>query len=455
MNQLQMMLQQTATASIFISADRPTQREILIPPTDQLAQPETLSISEIQMKLEQEPVVSNASTNTRVVLFGPHDRFNFGDLLFEKVVSHLLLHRAGFSPEQLIVAGLVDIDMSAFGGHPNIKGIKSVTKMSQNQVRNGGDPFNIVFLGGQALGCNFTQAVRMLATEKNRQQAKRNRVGTEIKWNCGYLVPKVLLMPTNFTPPKAPVAVVNSAGKQNNGPCMRAVYDADYVAFRDLKPNTTLPGMESAETRPDCAVMTNVLFRDLITEQTHGGELQQILNATKQHGYFAVQMKSKAVAQPQEIAAMLDQVWQSTKMTTLFFRAGTVPGHDSLKDYQAIAKLMRSPSLIYTEENLWGVVAVIREARAVLSTSLHVRIMAFVHNRPRITLCTSSKHSSFVELWDRTFPCLGAKDFTQVIPVVRRSLATPKPASVATQRAIDRATTLYLEGFDKWSKLLY
>ena len=112
---------------------------------------------------------------------------------------------------------------------------------------------------------------------------------------------------------------------------------------------------------------------------------------------------------------------------------------------------------MYTEENIWGVVAVVREARVVLSTSLHVRIMAFIYNRPRFTICSTGKHFSFVELWDLqdTFPCLGFTAFASVPPLVQKALATSDVASAATQPAIDRAIAQYLEGFDKWSKLLY
>ena len=348
-------------------------------------------------------------TNGKVVLFGPHDRFNFGDLLFEKVVSHLLVHRAGLDPKQLVVAGLVNRSMSVFGGHPNIINIKTVTKMSHDNVRNGGDPYDIVFLGGQSLKCNLKRGIDMLETKELKQQANSSRVGADIDWDCAYLIPKYLLVPINFPSSIKPVAVINSVVKDYiGGPCEKAVENADYVAFRDLAPNTTFPGLALAESRPDCAVMTNILFRNTITEQTIKGELEQILKGTHITGYLAVQLNHKSVAKagPQAIASILDQVWQATNMITVFFRAGSVPNHDLLSDYQQIADLMHGPSLIYTEENVWGVVGVIREAQAVLSTSLHVRIMAFVHNRPRFTLCSKNKLTSFIKIWDRTYPCV-------------------------------------------------
>jgi hypothetical protein len=45
---------------------------------------------------------------TSVALIGPHDRFNFGDLLFEKVVGYLLVHRSNYDPVEIVSAGMVN-----------------------------------------------------------------------------------------------------------------------------------------------------------------------------------------------------------------------------------------------------------------------------------------------------------------------------------------------------------
>jgi hypothetical protein len=52
----------------------------------------------------------------RFVLFGPHKRWNFGDLLFEKVLSKLLIDRIGYDPRDILHGGVVSINMSDFGG---------------------------------------------------------------------------------------------------------------------------------------------------------------------------------------------------------------------------------------------------------------------------------------------------------------------------------------------------
>jgi hypothetical protein len=67
------------------------------------------------------PALPTAQEKRRkVILIGPHDRFNFGDLLFEKVVNELLVTRAGYQQDDMISTGLIAVNMSKYGGTPRI-----------------------------------------------------------------------------------------------------------------------------------------------------------------------------------------------------------------------------------------------------------------------------------------------------------------------------------------------
>ena len=46
-----------------------------------------------------------------VILLGPHERYNFGDLLFEKVLSKLLMTKLGYEDHEIIRAGTIPINM--------------------------------------------------------------------------------------------------------------------------------------------------------------------------------------------------------------------------------------------------------------------------------------------------------------------------------------------------------
>jgi hypothetical protein len=87
-----------------------------------------------------------------------------------------------------------------------------------------------------------------------------------------------------------------------------------------------------------------------------------------------------------ELAVAFDTVVKGLNATVIFFAAGTVPSHDSFKSYQDVAKLMGEDAIVYEAENMWNVIGLISRAGAILSTSLHVRIMALLYFKPRVTL---------------------------------------------------------------------
>jgi hypothetical protein len=139
----------------------------------------------------------------------------------------------------------------------------------------------------------------------------------------------------------------------------------------------------------------------------------------------------------------LDAVSKHSNATIVFFAAGTAAGHDSFDMYKKVASLMKEPS------------AVISQAEAVLSTSLHVRIMAFLFFKPRVTWCTEPKHARFIELWD-------AKDAPQCLKTLNQTWSVlsdyygsdPKITQDKTKVVYDETVKKYLESFDKWSSLL-
>jgi hypothetical protein len=113
-----------------------------------------------------------------------------------------------------------------------------------------------------------------------------------------------------------------------------------------------------------------------------------------------VQHKENGIQRERAVLArVLDQAsHETTNCTVVFFAAGTAPGRDSFAEYHKLASLMKQPTIVYEAENAWKVVAVISQAGAVLSTSLHVRIMAFVFFKPRATWCTKGKQKKSIEL---------------------------------------------------------
>lgn len=153
-----------------------------------------------------------------------------------------------------------------------------------------------------------------------------------------------------------------------------------------------------------------------------------------------------------EVAAILDEIYNHTHLPIVFFCAGTVSSTDSSDAYTQVTAEMKSPSRLFLAEHVWQVVALIRYSSAVVGTSLHVRIMAFVHARPRVTWCKhNGKHVDFIRIWDSkdSAPCIFA--LNETISLLRQALETPPDLTLVAQQAAIRS---YMEGFREWATLL-
>jgi hypothetical protein len=430
----------------------------------------------------------------KIVILGPHDRYNFGDLLFEKVIAKLLHTRAGYHDDDILRGGLVSVNMSQFGGSEKVISMKTIQHMSRTDTLQG--PYDIVYSGGEALGCSHECGVGMLPREL-RQQARDDKV-----YDCAYLFPKELLLSlpprTNATTfsatggatgveaatPKITrhllkeqpgeqqrgeqqqqqqqrpknYAIVNSMGGQRpSQACKKAMDTSDYVAYRDHDP-----------LAPDSAVMTKELFGDVVDQTAHD-VMKELLQQVQGGGgititeepptsYIAVQHKVAGL-NVTKLARALDQISKNcgNNTTIVFFAAGTVAAHDSFEKYAEVQALMTQPSIVYQGEHVWKVVALISRAQAVLSTSLHVRIMSFIFHRPRVTWCTGYKHGKFIELWDAPDASHCVEKVEQTWQTLQNYMEGANPGTInqdQTKEAYRKAVHLYLDSFDKWSGMI-
>jgi hypothetical protein len=242
--------------------------------------------------------------------------------------------------------------------------------------------------------------------------------------------------PSNF-------AIINSMGGNIGPECAEAANTADFGSFRDPK----------FPSYPDSAVMTKELYGkeiDIMADQV----MDEIFPSASEKKYIAVQ-HNKASLVPDKLAASLDVVSKETGATIVFFAAGVVNGHDSFDKYKKVAELMEQPSIVYEGLNVWKVVALISRSEALISTSLHCRIMAFIFFRPRFTFCTGGKHQNFVTNYDSndTMGCMTRE--TDIWPALSNYYGSnPKITQEMTKVAYNSAVRRYLMIFDSWSAIL-
>ena len=101
------------------------------------------------------------------------------------------------------------------------------------------------------------------------------------------------------------------------------------------------------------------------------------------------------------IIKCLNEIISQNNLPIVFFAAGTCPACDRFNDYYEFSKyLPKNMFYICKSDNCWDVCNIISNARFVLGTSLHVRILSMQHFKPRATLSLGTKHLGFIIDWD-------------------------------------------------------
>lgn len=425
----------------------------------------------------------------------------------------------------MLLGGIVtrdDMDRHGLTPHKTVYSMKEIQALSRNDFKNG--PYDIVYTGGGSSGGGggnrkgpstpnrkdpvlyekHSVAVKMLETETLSKQAIRDQV-----YDCSYLFPKELLVTkvnrtmgintrvhatgsiTTLPRPRKNYAIAdsvehrstrasaNSNKGKNKGPrtsCKQALASADYVRFRDKDP-----------LAPDSSVMTKELYgHDIeeLFEKEVRQELQEHESFDKDndnYNYIAVQHGNVRHSTAEEtyitdLAKGLDEVSRNTgNATVVFFSAGKIITTAALDDNDSFAKLcaavmeeMTQPAFLYPAEHALKIVALISKARAVIGTSLHVRIVSFLYQLPRATLHGSMKHQRFLELWEAPdVASLGmvsnARDTWKrglrrfFVDTTAGGSSRGRPSLITqnqTLAAYQSATRRYLDSFDQWSHLL-
>jgi len=352
-----------------------------------------------------------AGASIPTLLFGAFDRHNFGDLLFPHVAAALL------PGQHLIFAGLAERDLRGYGGHR----VRSLARLA---VELGGQPVNLVHVGGELLTCDAWQAAIMLLPPEEAQATIRHferRPAEQPAWLrerlgltslAPYTIPRSLF-------PKAARVTYNAVGGVDllsRDAALRAevaanLQAADEVNVRDRQ---TLAGLRAlaipARLVPDSAVMVAKLFGKRIREHAEYGEVGAIRHAFPR-GYLAIQFSADFGddATLAAIADQLDQVAMSTGHAVVFFRAGAAPWHDDLACYRRTASRMRAQSIgVFESLDIWDICALIAHSQSYCGSSLHGRIVAGAFALPRVSLLHPSlagqpaKQTAYAATWEPT-----------------------------------------------------
>ena len=299
---------------------------------------------------------------SKTILYGAFGRHNFGDILFPYILKSLL--EINSINTDIEYCDIAEADMTSHGGH----NVKSITDFFDYESE-----VNLIQVGGHtANDCNplafFSQDVKKKYNSFFEQK--------DVK-------PSYILSKNTFNKPN--VFVANAVGGFSVSGANK-LKEYDFVSFRSKShyDQASRFGIECQFT-PDCVVLLKYFYDKTIFERTAISEDIKTLHNLHGKDYIAVQINERLLnAHSGKIIQDIKNVIKETKLPLVFFCAGNAPGHDSMNLYKQKFRNISPNNMIYFFEgrNVWDICNVISNAKFVIGTSLHVRIVSTVFNVP-------------------------------------------------------------------------
>ena len=319
----------------------------------------------------------------KTILYGAFGRHNFGDMLFPYILKSLL--KSNSINTDIEYCDIAEADMRRDGGH----NVKSITDFFDYESE-----LNLIQVGGHtANDCNplnfFPHELKIKYAPFFDQK--------DIK-------PSYILSKKTFNKPN--VFVANAVGGFSASGANK-LKEYDYVGFRNKGSyDKSLDFGLNCQFTPDCVVLLKHFYDKTISERNLTSEDIKTLHNLHGKEYISVQVNQGLLNRRSgKIIQNLKNVIKETKLPLVFFCAGIAPGHDSVNLYKQKFQNSLPNDMIYFFEgtNIWDICNVISNAKFVIGTSLHVRIVSTVCNVPRITLYSfhaDKKAKAFIEEWD-------------------------------------------------------
>jgi hypothetical protein len=353
---------------------------------------------------------------------------------------------------EVICAGLVARDLRRFGGH-------RVEQVARVVARLRGEPFTLVHVGGEILTCDAFAAAVMLQrralctaaidhlerSDGARAAWVRRTLGTR------RLAPYVLGQEDAAAPARIVHHAVGGFDLERRDPALRAevaerLRQADRVTVRD---RLTLAALRragvSARLAPDAAFGAARACAARIDAARQGRALAALRGAFC-GGWIAAQFGAEFGddATLEALTQQLGCIAAASGCGIVLFRAGAAPWHDDLGALTRVARgLPRGRARVFGSLRLWDIAALIADAKLVVSSSLHVRIVAMACGVPRVGLRPpgrppgAGKHGAVAAAWE-------LPGMPKVVDVARAAAAARRasevPAAALAALAADLAS---------------
>jgi hypothetical protein len=360
-----------------------------------------------------------SSVPNPVVVTGAFERHNFGDLLMGRIVEFFLRAR-GLTP---LPASLLAADHRRVGG-AWVQAIADLAPLLSPEVP-------IVHVGGETIPCTLRDGLRMnIPASWPRQLAARlasepDPTGLETR-EFAYLTPPaerirgrdhIWLHRFFHGQGASTLGERDATTRESIGPLLR---DAEWLTARDERSVASLraAGASGARFAWDCAVLQPCLG-------PRGFDALDHWEPPPSHGPLLVHAQAGFLERHTETLARQLAAVAGRFDGIRIGLAGLAANHDTVASAEGLARTLAALGcrVDFTgAHHVDAIVAGIKNAACVVSTSLHYRIIALTHGVPRVSL-DNAKTANWAGSCDPEFPAGCAAE--HVADAVTQALSVP------------------------------
>jgi hypothetical protein len=316
-----------------------------------------------------------------------------------------------FPNKKIVVAGLIDSDLSEFNALPTIS-IKKALRESNKDV-------SIILAGGDVVACDWLSAYSYLLSDFSFSIFQRvfvrfipNITEKIIKKIIGLKSenPFDLTSKDLSSDMKLIYNSVGATGVSNiHGDAAlnlsAALNGADYMTVRDefSREHINRIGGNVNDIFPDSAtVMSSVFSEEEITDKT-GNEARSLINKLKSK-YLVFQISSAdSTGLEAEFAQNLTAIANEHNLTIVFLAIGNAAGHSDSVGIERIKLHLGEDIKVaqYLSGGVFDVMNIIKNSQCYCGTSLHGLITSMAFHVPRVGLLPKlRKQRNYMATWD-------------------------------------------------------
>lgn len=336
-----------------------------------------------------------------IYLIGAFDRFNYGDLLFPKILR-FVFESSGMSQKTKLL-GIVDADLTRNGGDCVESLSRYITSFTENDA--------LIIVGGEVVGATFAdiffylrKAEALYILNKFLIKIKAQGITNQL---CRKLLGINLRFPFLFSANEVKCRVIYNAvgGRFDDTSVLAPIRDACYFSTRSgclykglIRHYSSGMGSEKIALYPDCvSVMTDFYKIDEIRKHVYRDNIDVF--DTVKYKYVAFQTsKEYYLLHRKVILYQLKQLFEKTQLPILLVPVGLALRHEDDYACQDIKLSLTIPLYSIKSETIFDIMYAIANAKLLVATSLHAHITAMSYGVPNVGI-GGHKLDDYLKTW--------------------------------------------------------